>query len=440
MITEGINAFRNKRVLLLQGPLGPFFRRLACDLENIGAKVFKVNFNGGDWFFYPTRAINYRGDLEAWPDFFERLLTELSIDVVFLFGDCRPIHKLAHEIANRHGVEIGVFEEGYIRPDYITLERYGVNGNSLIPRNQGYYFNVEPVKNEFEKVGNTFWYAALWAALYYLAGSILWPCFHRNRHHRPLSFLETWPWVKSVWRKWYYAIREYGILDRLKGPLAKKFFLVPLQVHYDAQIHIHSKFNSVHDYISEVIASFAAHAPKDTILVLKHHPMDRGYIDYSSLIGKLVCKYCLENRCFYIHDQNLPALLKRTRGVVVINSTVGLSAIHHGAPVKVCGIAIYDIKGLTYQGSLDRFWNESGSFAPNHGLYERFRSFLIRRTQLNGSFYKRLHLNKMHSGIRWKETNYPEPENVDRKDPVNIPEICERNLKNKELAFRLIQK
>ena len=76
MIAEGINAFRNKRILLLQGPLGPFFRRLASDLEGVGAEVFKVNFNGGDWLFYPSKSINYRGGIEDWPEFFERLFVK----------------------------------------------------------------------------------------------------------------------------------------------------------------------------------------------------------------------------------------------------------------------------------------------------------------------------------------------------------------------------
>src|SRR5207253_3330067 len=41
-------ALRGKRVLLLQGPVGPFFRRLAARLRAAGAEVHKVNFNGGD--------------------------------------------------------------------------------------------------------------------------------------------------------------------------------------------------------------------------------------------------------------------------------------------------------------------------------------------------------------------------------------------------------
>ena len=40
--------FCGKRVLLLQGPVGPFFSNLAHDLRHAGAEVLKVNFNAGD--------------------------------------------------------------------------------------------------------------------------------------------------------------------------------------------------------------------------------------------------------------------------------------------------------------------------------------------------------------------------------------------------------
>lgn len=52
MIEQGMGAFRGRNVLLLQGPVGPFFSRLAHDLELAGASVHKVNFNAGDSLFY----------------------------------------------------------------------------------------------------------------------------------------------------------------------------------------------------------------------------------------------------------------------------------------------------------------------------------------------------------------------------------------------------
>jgi len=127
-------ALRGKRILLLQGPVGPFFRRLAKELRAAGAEVHKVNFNGGDGLFYPRGAISWRGHPGDWPQFLARLLQERRIDIVLLFGDCRPIHRVARSVAQQYGVRVGAFEEGYIRPNFVTFEQFGVNGFSLMPR------------------------------------------------------------------------------------------------------------------------------------------------------------------------------------------------------------------------------------------------------------------------------------------------------------------
>ena len=118
--------------------------------------------------------------------------------------------------------------------------------------------------------------------------------------------------------------------------------------------------------------------------------MDRGYHDYSKLIQKLACKFDIEGRLHYIHDQHLPTLLSNAIGTVVVNCTVGFSSLYHDTPVKVCGRAIYDLEGLTYKGSLDEFWHGAANFKIDRELFTHFRNYLILTTQLNGSFYKRL--------------------------------------------------
>lgn len=120
MIERGIQAFRGKGVLLLQRPVGPFFSRLAHDLEAAGATVFKVNFNAGDWLFYRRPAFRFKGAMAKWPAWLEALLKRLDVDVVLLFGDCRPIHVAAHRIAMGRELEAGVLEEGHLRPHYMT--------------------------------------------------------------------------------------------------------------------------------------------------------------------------------------------------------------------------------------------------------------------------------------------------------------------------------
>lgn len=403
MMTHGLAAYRDKRVLLLQGPVGPFFWRLAHDLKWAGAQVCKVNFNGGDWLFYPKGAIAFRGKMSEWPEFFDRLLREHNVDVVFFLGDCRPIHGVVQVIADRYGVDVGVFEEGYIRPDTITFEMNGVNGFSQVPSAPIYYLNsVSSAAPEPMPVGNTFPYMVLWAMLYYLASALLSPLFRHYRHHRSLSPLEALPWLKALWRKGYCRLRERGVEARLSTQFSGDFFLVPLQVHADSQVRVHSQFDSIKDFIHQVMHSFALHAPPSTKLVIKHHPLDRGYREYGPFIRRQAEALGIRDQVIVIHDQHLPTLLEHARGVVVINSTVGLSAVHHGTPVKVCGKAIYDMQGLTFQGTLSAFWQAAVGERIDRELYGRFRRYLIAQTQLNGSFYKRLDIPGSQTGVVWK--------------------------------------
>jgi capsular polysaccharide export protein len=396
-------SFYGKNVLLLQGPLGPFFRHLSRDLRKAGAKVTKVNFNGGDWLFSSGDSVNYTGHAIDWPKYLTRLLNERKIDTILLFGDCRSLHRMALKLAVPMGIDVGVFEEGYVRPDYITFERYGVNANSQLPRDASHYLAVEPQVRAAQPVGNVFWFAALWAILYYCAAGILWPIFRRYQHHRPLTVLEAWPWIKSGFRKLVYAQVEQDIQDRLVNDYSKRYYLVPLQVHNDAQVHVHSPYKSVVDFIENVIASFVKHAPQENLLVIKHHPMDRGYHDYTDAIRQLSIAYNAPDRILYIHDQHLPTLLEHARGVVLINSTVGLSALHHDIPLKVCGNAIYDMPGLSFQGDLDGFWAASFHFQINSMLYTSFISYLVGMTQFNGSFYRKLPSVSSTSGIIWSD-------------------------------------
>ncbi len=427
MIDSDLSAFRNKRVLLLQGPVGPFFARFARDLRWADATVFKINFNGGDWFFYRNDAIAFRGDLASWPAFFEGLLTRLSIDTVMLFGDCRKYHAVAHDIAQQRGLEVGVFEEGYLRPDYVTLERHGVNGNSTLPTSPIFYLNSTPAPTVTpQALGNTFYHAAFWACVYTLMAHLLRPFFANYQHHRRLSLAEAWPWSKALFRKAKYAFLERGIENRLTTSLSKKYFLVPLQVHDDAQIRVHSEYASVTEFITQTVSSFAENAPSDTVLVIKHHPLDRGHTDYTRLLRKLRARLNLGSRLVYVHDLNLPSVLGHARGVVVINSTVGLSALLHKAPLKVCGQAVYNINGLVYQGALNQFWIDAKHESVNVELLRRFRNYVIERTQVNGSFYKQLSIPGSFTGMCWGAASKKIPDPIVVSPAmIDVPELTQ---------------
>jgi capsular polysaccharide export protein len=151
------------------------------------------------------------------------------------------------------------------------------------------------------------------------------------------------------------------------------------------QIKHHSPYNDVREYINEVMQSFAEHAPKDTYLVIKHHPMDRGHRLYSPRIKKLSKVFGVVGRVIYVHDLPLLELLTHTKGVVTINSTMGISALIHGKPVKVMGDAFYDINYITFQNKLNIFWQSN--FTPNVFLVNKMKRYLLINIQVSQTFY-----------------------------------------------------
>ncbi len=352
-------------------------------------------------YFRGPEVVAFRSRRDGWPAFVERVLVERAIDGIFLFGDSRPHHAVARQVAKLRGIAVFVFEEGYLRPDHVTLERDGVNGNSRMPRDPEVFRRSVFAKPapDIVPVGTTFRYGAWYATAYSVAltlGLLLYPFY---RHHRPLNaWLEAYRWVLSGLRKLVYERREATLWPQLIADHDRRYFLVPLQVHCDAQLG-YARFASIEQFIEEVVASFAAHAPADTILVIKHHPMDRAYREYSPLVRTLATRHGLGRRLLYLHDVNLPRLLRHARGVICINSTVGLQAVQYGTPVKTLGSAVYDLPGLTAQNSIEEFWQRPE--APDPALYNAFRDWLLHVNQANGNFYRRLAGATRFTGVAW---------------------------------------
>ncbi|EHA7879887.1 capsule biosynthesis protein [Campylobacter coli] len=378
--------FSGKTVLLLQGPVGTFFHRLAIKMKKNKTKVFKLNFNGGDFLFYPSgkRCKCDEKDLE---NFYENFFKEKKIDAIVMYNDCRLIHAKAIKVAKGLGIGIWIFEEGYLRPYCITFEKDGVNANSSLPRDKNFYLSCNILtKESIKEIPGGFKFMAFSAFLYWLFSFLLAPFFNNKLHHRTLYPFEFLFWFRSLYRTYLYKFTEKKLNQKIYS-LEKKYFLAILQVYNDTQIKHHYK-KSIEEFIEELILSFANHARAKSYLVFKHHPMDRGYRNYSKLINELSQKYHVEGRIFYVHDTYLPTLLKNALGCITINSTVGLSAILEGCPTKVCGNAFYDFEGLAYPKKLQFFWREAHAYKPNPSLVINFKNYLLNTNQFNGNFYK----------------------------------------------------
>lgn len=384
---------QTQRFLFLQGVNSPFFRRLGRTLRDLGHQVRKINFTAGDRLYWRSGdAQSYRGPMAELKPFYESQFQKHRISDIVLFGDCRPVHRPAIELARMQGIRVHVYEEGYFRPFWVTLERHGVNANSSLPRNPDWYKQEAKVTPHYGN-GQAF-SAAFWKRAAYDVGYNFWaglnPILHSGvESHVPYSPLtEYLGYVRRALRIQCTAPQSRRIEEQLTTEAAHApYFLLPLQLEGDSQIVHHSPFENMVKAMEHVVESFAKGAPEGTRLAVKIHPLDPGLRNYRRILSQMARRLDIEGRVFYLESGNLPNLLNFTAGVVTVNSTVGGSALIHGKPTIALGWALYDLAGLTFQAGLDEFWSKPSK--PDMQLFRNFRDVVIHNTQINGGFYSR---------------------------------------------------
>ncbi|PUE13574.1 capsular biosynthesis protein [Limnohabitans sp. WS1] len=350
-----------RSVLLLQGPVGAFFDRLATWLMQQGAQVRRVAFQGGDLHDSQVlEPIAFKQALHDWPAFFGQLLHTHQVDCVVLFGQSRKYHHAAIELCKSQGIDVVVLEEGYFRPGFITMELGGVNGFSQTleryqwaPLGQAGSIVPDISPSHFQKM-------AWQASLHYQA---MWQARHEfelYQHHRisdPRFYAHYW--IRSWLRKLTHLHPSHRLQRHLFAHKASRpYFFVPLQHDGDAQIVHHSDFANNAEFVIRVMESFAQHAPAHSLLVFRQHPHVRGGPGHGELIAGLAQELGMAHRVHHMVEGDTPDLAQHSAGVVLINSTVGLQALERGAPLMVLGQALYKQPQLSFTGELDQFWTQ----------------------------------------------------------------------------------
>ncbi len=150
---------------------------------------------------------------------------------------------------------------------------------------------------------------------------------------------------RKAWRKAQSDIRQRTV-SRLRvsddglPPLDEPFLFVPLQVPNDAQLRLFGgEFKSVDDFVSS-LASAASSLPEGWHLRLKEHPSTQVSV-VEAIRAASTSRIWLDN------DTDTFAQVAASRGVVTVNSSVGIQALYFDKPVVVCGQTYWAIPGIT---------------------------------------------------------------------------------------------
>ena len=382
-----------RNFLFLQGPHGPFFQRLGAMLQAAGAKVRRVGFNRGDRAFWTDDAtfIPYRGRAEDWPQALDGLLIDHSITDIVLYGDTRPIHAAAVTAARARGLTVHVFEEGYLRPYWITYERDGSNGHSRlmalsVAQMQAALANTDTDQPDAPARWGDMRQHIFWGALYHW---FVWSGgFFDFRNYRPHREITVWQefllhckrLVLQPIHRWQrmaatFRIRHGGF----------PYHLVLLQLEHDASFRAHSPFASMTDFVAVVLDGFAKGAAPHHHLVFKAHPLEDGRAPLAREIVRLSRALGIEKRVHFVRGGKLAQLLNHARSVVTVNSTAAQQALWRGLPTRTFGAAVYAKPEFVSTQPLPEFFAQPSR--PDSRAYRDYRRYLLETSQIAGGFY-----------------------------------------------------
>lgn len=281
MLMDHSPSYHNRRVFLfLQGPHGPFFSTLGRMLRASGAEVWRVGFNAGDqaFWFDSDRYVPFRGTPEEWPETLVDLIVGKGVTDLVLYGDTRPIHARAVEIAKSRGVTIHVFEEGYLRPWWVTYERNGSNGNSRLMDLSVEQMHSALQLSDTQTPPPSHWgdmrQHIFYGALYHGFVLFLNRKYRNFKPHRDLPVSKEFRlYFKRLSLMPFHRIMRGLATNRVRRT-GNPFHLALLQLGHDSSVQNHSDYTSMSEFLEHAISGFAKGAPAHHHLVIKEHPLE----------------------------------------------------------------------------------------------------------------------------------------------------------------------
>ena len=216
-------------------------------------------------------------------------LRENQITNVIIYNGDRGSAAILKLAALTLGIDI-IYMEGGFFPNTFQVDKDGICGNISLPQNSDFY---KSLKIDFSKLE--------------------YPS-HVNKR------------VSCITNK----------MQDSKEILPKDYFFVPMQVPSDMQITELSPWiknmKQFYGVILQVVES-----NQDMVFLVKEHP------NFKKHIQKYIKPH---NNIKFVNDVDTEKLIEGSKGVIAINSTVGVEAVSKGVPVYQLGISYYGIDGL----------------------------------------------------------------------------------------------
>lgn len=383
---------QNRQFLLLQGPHGPYFNQLGAMLRAAGCGVWRVGFNRGDEIFWRHSAsfIRFDAPQESWAAACREIIARHGITDLVLYGDTRPVHAAAVAIAKDLRLSVHVFEEGYLRPYWISYERGGANGHSRLMQMSVAEMRAALARTQSDPPpAPAHWgdmrQHVFYGALYHFFVMVMNRRYRHFRPHREISVLSEFRlYLRRLLLMPFHTAERWLASQRIRQG-GFPFHLVLLQLEHDASFRAHGPFQTMSEFIEICILGFAEGAPAHHHLVFKAHPLEDGRAGLRAAIRDAARHHGVAGRVHFIRGGKLAALLAEARSAVTVNSTAAQQVLWRGLPLRAFGRAVFDKPEFVSTQPLPEFF--ASPDRPNSRAYRDYRQFLLETSQIPGGYY-----------------------------------------------------
>jgi capsular polysaccharide export protein len=394
---------RPRHFVLLQGPTNFLFAGVARRLRARGHTVHRINVCVGDQLFWRgPGAIAYRGRREDWPSFIAAFFDAHGTTDLVLLGEKREHHRQAIAAAKGRSIAVTVTDFGYLRPDWIIVERDGLNGDSLFPRDAD---SIVRLAEGLPPIDRRVLFAhralnqALWDMAFHLSSALFpftFPHFRRHTTRHPIpNYLAT---GVRLARGGIEARRARSVMQSVSR--GAPYYVFAMQMEDDYSLRGYSRYPDLDTAMKEAIDSFAGNAPAAAALVFKIHPLDPGLKRWRKRIARIAAGAGVAERVHFIDGGDLDELLRGSAGLVTVNSTAGLRALELGRPTIALGETIYRVPGLAFDGPLDAFWTHAP--APDARLVDAALRLMGAMLHVRGSMYEPQGIEAAAEGMAYR--------------------------------------
>lgn len=266
-----------------------------------------------------------------------------KIKISIMWNNSTLYERALYYFCKKNNIKFYVLEQGYFRPFTLAFDSKGVNADASISKEKKFYKNITIDRKRLIEYLTKPEYAVI-----------------SNNLDKPYLYniFRLIDKIK-IFNKKFYDITENTIWEYINRKIKKnkaetinkinidkmEYIFIPFQVELDSQIILNSsrikKMSELYEIVSKAVKKYNNKNKNKIKAIFKAHPMD--YLLNIEEIKRLENEY---NETIFLTSGDTKELIKQSKGVITINSTVGIEALCEYKPLITLGEAFYNIEGI----------------------------------------------------------------------------------------------